>query len=281
MTYQIRLREEPFEFESGYATEMIGTEWESEINRKSRDYIKWVQQSLNQIMGLKLVVDGTMGTQTRSAIRGFQQKQGLKADGVVGSSTEAALKAALGRSGIDTTRISKSQPSIGQRSRFAGRRTLSLRFKPRLVQQPRAPEEPETDVVNCSNPIIFDRFELGDYRLRPRHYEQLLNVADAVAPLAGTDAVLSIEGHTDTSGDERMNVGLSLSRAFEVMQFLQSVFSGEIPIDLRINGLGETRPIPGADAARNRRVEIRLCSQPPPPPPTTLTQRNGRRQSRA
>lgn len=86
------LRIEPFEFD--YEME---EEWEAPpLNRAGRDYVRWVQQSLNQILGLSLSTDGIMGTQTRSAIRSFQQKNGLTADGIVGAQTEAAIKAALG-----------------------------------------------------------------------------------------------------------------------------------------------------------------------------------------
>lgn len=67
------------------------SEWQSEINRKNREYIKWVQQSLNQIMGLTLAVDGVLGAQTRSAIRSFQRKSGLLVDSIVGPQTERAL----------------------------------------------------------------------------------------------------------------------------------------------------------------------------------------------
>lgn len=66
-------------------------EWEGEVNRQSPEYVRWVQQSLNQIMGLRLAVDGITGPMTRSAIRSFQQRQGLSVDGIVGSRTEAAL----------------------------------------------------------------------------------------------------------------------------------------------------------------------------------------------
>ncbi|MBI5567205.1 MAG: peptidoglycan-binding protein [Chloroflexi bacterium] len=69
-------------------------EWEGEVNRSSRDYIMWVQQSLNRIMGLRLAVDGISGTQTRSAVRSFQQQRGLAVDGIVGPQTEQALSAA-------------------------------------------------------------------------------------------------------------------------------------------------------------------------------------------
>jgi Putative peptidoglycan binding domain/Lysine-specific metallo-endopeptidase len=61
--------------------------------RNTLDYNKWVQASLNQALGLKLITDGKMGAMTRSAIRNFQKKNGLIADGMIGSKTEAALKA--------------------------------------------------------------------------------------------------------------------------------------------------------------------------------------------
>jgi peptidoglycan hydrolase-like protein with peptidoglycan-binding domain len=64
------------------------------VNRHTVEYAKWVQKSLNKILGLQLVVDGDIGTKTRSAIRSFQQKKGLKDDGKVGAQTEAALIAA-------------------------------------------------------------------------------------------------------------------------------------------------------------------------------------------
>jgi len=80
--YPFNLQIEPFEFE---------TELEGEVNRQSRDYVKWVQRSLNQIMGLRLAVDGIVGTYTRSAIRSFQQQRGLTVDGIVGLQTEGAL----------------------------------------------------------------------------------------------------------------------------------------------------------------------------------------------
>jgi hypothetical protein len=78
----------------GYEAYEGHPEWESGINRRSPAYVRWVQQALNKIMGLRLTVDGVMGPATRSAIRSFQQKHGLAADGIVGVKTEAAIKAA-------------------------------------------------------------------------------------------------------------------------------------------------------------------------------------------
>jgi peptidoglycan hydrolase-like protein with peptidoglycan-binding domain len=53
-----------------------------------------VQQALNKILGLRLGVDGQLGTQSRNAIKSFQQRSGLTADGSVGPQTESVLVSA-------------------------------------------------------------------------------------------------------------------------------------------------------------------------------------------
>jgi peptidoglycan hydrolase-like protein with peptidoglycan-binding domain len=64
------------------------------VDRSSRDYIMWVQRSLNSLLRLSLAVDGISGPMTRSAVRQFQSQRRLAVDGVVGPQTEAALIAA-------------------------------------------------------------------------------------------------------------------------------------------------------------------------------------------
>ena len=86
---QFNFQVEPFEYQS-----QLDGKWQSEINRNTHDYNRWLQRALNQVLGLRLVEDGIIGTQTRSAIRSFQQRAGLLADGIAGARTEAALIAA-------------------------------------------------------------------------------------------------------------------------------------------------------------------------------------------
>jgi peptidoglycan hydrolase-like protein with peptidoglycan-binding domain len=69
-------------------------ELQGEVSRSSSTYIRWVQQSLNQVQSSGLVVDGVKGPKTTAAVKQFQQRRGLTADGIVGPITEAALVAA-------------------------------------------------------------------------------------------------------------------------------------------------------------------------------------------
>jgi hypothetical protein len=75
-------------------------------SRSSKEYIKWVQQSLNRILGLRLTEDGKSGTNTKNAIRSFQGKSGLKQDGIAGAQTEAAIQKALAGLSTPVTPVS-------------------------------------------------------------------------------------------------------------------------------------------------------------------------------
>ena len=53
--------------------------------------MRWVQDTLNRVLGLRLPVTGVMGPETRSAVRSFQKQKGLPVSGIVGPDTEKAL----------------------------------------------------------------------------------------------------------------------------------------------------------------------------------------------
>lgn len=55
------------------------------------EFVRWVQSSLNQIMKLRLRINGVMNHATRNALRDFQKREGLPVDGIGGPETERAL----------------------------------------------------------------------------------------------------------------------------------------------------------------------------------------------
>lgn len=71
---------------------------------------------------------------------------------------------------------------------------------------------------------------------------------------------LSIEGHTDSQGDEAYNQALSIRRANSVANYLVS--TGVLQRRLQTLGYGETQPVASngnaADRQKNRRVELRV-----------------------
>lgn len=85
-----------------------------------------------------------------------------------------------------------------------------------------------------------------------------LNIAD--------NLFVGIEGHTDNTGSDDINIPLSKQRANAVREYLLSKdnqLSDRIPL-ADVKGYGSTRPLPDADnntaegKAKNRRVEIKL-----------------------
>ncbi len=90
--------------------------------------------------------------------------------------------------------------------------------------------------------------------------EQVAAFADACR-----DTLVSITGHTDSSGDENYNRALSLARAKVVADWLQE--SGIEGDRLEVAGVGSSVPV--ADNATrfgrslNRRIDIELAAIPP------------------
>lgn len=64
---------------------------EQEPREAPSEYVRWVQSCLNQVMGLRLPLDGIMSAATRSAVRSFQERRGLPMTGLVGPETERVL----------------------------------------------------------------------------------------------------------------------------------------------------------------------------------------------
>jgi outer membrane protein OmpA-like peptidoglycan-associated protein len=205
--------------------------------------MRWVQDALNRVLGLQLTVDGVAGPATRSAIRTFQQRQGLAVDGVVGPATEAALRAALGGGGG-------------------------------------APPHDACDGLPF--PAVLDNFEFDRDRTRPNHAQLIERIAQCIVISQRTRQLVRrvrIIGHTDKVGDDRYNIELGQRRAEAVQRDLRAAIERlslglSARLDFTVGSRGELDADPrNAPASRKVEVFVEIPQVPPPPPPPPPPQR--------
>lgn len=114
------------------------------------------------------------------------------------------------------------------------------------------------DLISALTPISGDAlFDVGSSELKPGATQKLDNV---VASIKATQNVvqIKIEGHTDNTGTDALNLPLSKARAQRVRDYF--VLNGLESIPMTVDGFGATRPTADnnteAGKAANRRVDI-------------------------
>ena len=114
-------------------------------------------------------------------------------------------------------------------------------------------DEKNKMVITLSGAILFAS---GKFELLQAAKLKLNQVADVL--LAERDAMMTVEGHTDSQGSDTSNMTLSQKRADAVREHLVS--QGIAPDRIKAVGKGESMPIASNDnaegRANNRRVEI-------------------------
>jgi outer membrane protein OmpA-like peptidoglycan-associated protein len=102
------------------------------------------------------------------------------------------------------------------------------------------------------------QFESGSAQLNPASYGTLKKVAQAIEAYPGSS--FEIVGHTDSDGDDSINIPLSQKRAAAVEQTLINTFNID-PSALQTAGKGSSEPLSyemsTTGKAQNRRVEIK------------------------
>lgn len=108
------------------------------------------------------------------------------------------------------------------------------------------------------------RFGEASTRLEPSSERLLGEVARALRPCVGS--VIAVTGHTDASGNQKVNVALSQARAEAVRSAL--IGRGIPASNLRAAGIGSARPIQGLDPMdpANRRIEFSVLYTAPVKP---------------
>jgi outer membrane protein OmpA-like peptidoglycan-associated protein len=104
------------------------------------------------------------------------------------------------------------------------------------------------------------QFATGSDRLAAGDRSLLDNVAAALKSPTLASESFAVAGHTDATGDARINLELSCARALAVRRYL--VDKGVAEARLTAYGFGSVRPLEGdAAAPGNRRVEVRKAPQ--------------------
>ena len=113
--------------------------------------------------------------------------------------------------------------------------------------------------------VSFDSgllFDVDSSNLRPASYENLRKLAAIIK--RDNETVLMIVGHTDSTGDESYNLGLSERRAQSASAYMVS--QGLPSSRIQLVGRGELEPIGdnSTDAGRqkNRRIEVAIYASP-------------------
>ena len=121
----------------------------------------------------------------------------------------------------------------------------------------------EYTVASSTDEVIGDKswsiqFETGSSVIKPESYSTLEEITQEISTSDGLKVV--IEGHTDNSGSDNINIPLSESRAQAVIDYL---ISKKLDKDrFTAKGYGSTKPIAdnntSSGKAKNRRVQILL-----------------------
>lgn len=125
-----------------------------------------------------------------------------------------------------------------------------------VLSRPRNPNGPR-----YQGPVLVTEsvhFDFDSYAIKPESFPTLDAVGQALVSEM-PDAILNVEGHTDSDGSDEYNQRLSEQRAWSVKSYLVQKF-GLDPNRLIIVGYGERAPIASnateQGKARNRRVEF-------------------------
>ena len=102
-------------------------------------------------------------------------------------------------------------------------------------------------------------FDYDDYSIKPESFPALDKIGEALTKPPLEEAIINVEGHTDSDGSDEYNQKLSERRAWSVKSYLVQKF-GMDPNRLVVVGYGERAPIATNDTpegkAQNRRVEF-------------------------
>jgi outer membrane protein OmpA-like peptidoglycan-associated protein len=165
---------------------------------------------------------------------------------------DAAIAASKAKAEADALKAkeeaAKAEAERAQRAADDLRATLLNQFN-RILET----RDTTRGLVITMADVLFDS---GKYDIRSGTREQLAKLSGIILAHPGLN--LEIEGHTDNTGGDELNLKLSGQRADAVRTYL--ITQGLTPDSITTQGLGDTMPVASNDTSagrqKNRRVEI-------------------------
>lgn len=120
--------------------------------------------------------------------------------------------------------------------------------------------QPASHLIKSSGDLAWSRplahFELNKSELSPLGKAYLIKVADILNSNNDKIHSMTVIGHTDQSGPEKLNKTLSIERAKSVAAFLRT--RGVASSKIQLQGKAATELISTTELAPNRRAELKL-----------------------
>jgi outer membrane protein OmpA-like peptidoglycan-associated protein len=116
-----------------------------------------------------------------------------------------------------------------------------------------------SEITNVTSKRAWSiEFETGSANFTQKTLKTMAELHDQLVIAQGLQ--ISIEGHTDATGSDEVNIPLSQKRAEAVKNWLQNLSPTNYPDSrfVSVVGKGSTEPLPGGTNSQNRRVEIVL-----------------------
>ncbi len=147
--------------------------------------------------------------------------------------------------------------TVFNRLRFSGWDAKSFPMVTNLKITTAAPDTRSKLITEGKLVTYGITFDVNKADIKPESYGTLKSIADVLKENAGVK--VKIVGHTDSDGDDALNLDLSKRRAESVKNALASTFGIEAA-RLQTEGAGETQSVAPNDTpankAKNRRVEL-------------------------
>ncbi|MDZ7269914.1 MAG: OmpA family protein [candidate division KSB1 bacterium] len=174
------------------------------------------------------------------------------------------LESRLAELSKELNTIREAQAGLESQLEKEKRRQQELQRREERIKAVETMFTPEEAVVTRENDRLRIRliglvFPSGKAIIMPEYFPLLTKLQRAIRELP--DCFISVEGHTDSRGDDANNQRISTERALSVQQYL--VANMNLPANrIQAVGFGENFPIASNDSeegrARNRRIEVVL-----------------------